>query len=111
MSTKYPLCLILMELASQLESLKVSLDLCWKRRDENVEADALTNHDFSLFTLSNRVQINLKDLKWKVLPWLSDEAAKLFIDVAELKAAKRPADEPQTRGGKKRASLRQSDPW
>ena len=111
MSTKYPLCLILMELASQLESLKVSLDLCWKRRDENVEADALTNHDFSLFTLSNRVQINLQDLQWKVLPWLSEEAAKLFFVVAELKAVKRPAAEPLTKMGKKKASLRQSDPW
>ena len=41
---------------------------------------------------------------------LTEEAAVLFAEVRESKAVKRPAAKP-LKAGKKKASLRQTDPW
>ena len=49
LTTKFPLCLVAMELASQLTVRHLDLHLAWCRRDTNGEADALTNEDFSAF--------------------------------------------------------------
>ena len=43
MSTTYPLCLVQMELAAQLEARRAVLMPDWAPRDMNTEADALTN--------------------------------------------------------------------
>jgi hypothetical protein len=110
MTTRYPLCLILMELSAQLESYKIDLDLRWRRRDENVEADALTNHEFEGFDPDLRVGINLKELGWKVLPWLMNEAETLFKEVLEAKGTKRKEPFSKRDAGHK-SSLRQDDPW
>ena len=45
MTTKYTLCVILMELSAQIQSKGLFLDLNWRRRDRNIEADALSNGD------------------------------------------------------------------
>ena len=55
-TSKFPLCLIAMELAAQLLGRGLTLDLRWRRRDRNAEADALTNEDFAGFDLSRRVE-------------------------------------------------------
>ena len=55
-----PLCIILMELSAQLQKRKLALGLNWRRRDRNIEADALTNEDFSAFQHQRRIEVNLK---------------------------------------------------
>ena len=49
MSTAFPLSVVLMELAVQLGELGTTLQLGWTPREQNEEADALTNLDFTLF--------------------------------------------------------------
>ena len=55
MTTKFPVCLVAMELASQLSSRHLDLRLNWRRRDTNAEADALTNEVFTAFDPARRV--------------------------------------------------------
>ena len=50
MSTKFPLVLILGELATQLRRNTLALELNWAPRGQNEEADALTNADFPPLT-------------------------------------------------------------
>ncbi len=45
MSSKFPLVVILAEVATQLRSRRMVLNLGWTPRDQNEEADVLTNGD------------------------------------------------------------------
>merc|ERR1712102_11877 len=49
MTSKFPMVVVLAELAAQLKKTSLKLDLQWVPRDQNEEADALTNRDFSSF--------------------------------------------------------------
>ena len=62
LTTKLPGAIVLMQLATLLGERGLWLDLCWRSREENKEADALTNQDFSSFDMNNRVSIEYKDL-------------------------------------------------
>ena len=55
MTTKYPLFPVLIQLAVDLEEKGAMLELKWRRRDFNKEADALTNEDFSSFDVARRL--------------------------------------------------------
>ena len=109
-STKYPLYLALMELAEQLHSAGLLLSVAWRPRDENEEADALTNGIFTAFTPALRVNVKWADLPFKVLPKLAASAEALFKERQSAKAA---AKEPARTagGGKRRKPLREKDPW
>jgi hypothetical protein len=111
MTTKFPLCIILMELASQMESKGLQLSLDWCRRDTKVEADSLTNGDYSLFNPSCRVEVDLVSVNWHVLSWLQSEAQSLYEQIRQSKQslAKQAKQEPSRK--KKMIGLRQSDPW
>jgi hypothetical protein len=60
-STKLPLLFVMMQLATTSANYNLKLQLQWRPREHNVEADALTNSDFSMFDPAKRV----------VLPWSS----------------------------------------
>ena len=49
MTTKFPLCAILMELAAQLQDKELNLQLHWVPRDQNTEADELSNFNAARF--------------------------------------------------------------
>ena len=55
MTTKLPLGLVCMELAAQLSHRHLDLNLIWRRRTENTEADDLTNQRFEAFDPAQRV--------------------------------------------------------
>ena len=55
MTTKSPLSLVAMELAAQLSLRNRTLNIVWRRRDRNQEADALTNEVFDGFSEHLRV--------------------------------------------------------
>ncbi|CAK0885329.1 unnamed protein product, partial [Prorocentrum cordatum] len=55
LTTMWPLCAVAMELGSRLAEADLDLDLAWRRRDINVEADALTNEKFEGFDMGRRV--------------------------------------------------------
>eukprot|EP00435_Cladocopium_sp_Y103_P068191 s408_g31.t1 len=46
LTTKWPLCLVFMQLTVAIMSARVFIQLGWRPRDENAPADALTNLDF-----------------------------------------------------------------
>jgi hypothetical protein len=68
MSSKFPLVVILAELSAQMQARAMALNLEWAPRDQNEEADALTNGDFSLFDTRKRVVADLEEIRWLVLP-------------------------------------------
>ena len=46
-----------MQAATYLEQMGEWIDLTWVDREQNKEADALTNGDFSLFSPENRLEV------------------------------------------------------
>ncbi len=67
MSTKFPLCLIVMELAAQLEHHQMRLNVEWAPRDYNQEADDLSNLRFDGFHPARRLGTRVEDLNFIVL--------------------------------------------
>jgi hypothetical protein len=67
LTTKYPLCCVLMELVEQLDRRRAWLDLTWRRRNENTLADALANFDFEAFSTQRRVEVDLRRCKLHIM--------------------------------------------
>ena len=67
MTTRFPVNVILMEAASLMESRSQWLDLTWTGRENNVEADQLTNEDFSSFDAKNRIEVQVTPERFPVL--------------------------------------------
>jgi hypothetical protein len=109
-STKYPLYLVLMELAEHLRKKSVVLSVAWRPRDENEEADALTNQVYEAFDPALRVPVVWKELGFFVLPSLTALAEGYFC---ELQALKRQSKVGLSQASTKKAkqALKVLDPW
>ncbi|CAK9003304.1 unnamed protein product, partial [Durusdinium trenchii] len=83
-STKWPLMAINMQLSASLSKARLGLRLRWRPRDENEEADDLTNEVFGSFSESLRVPLTLQDLDLKILSLLVE--TREAFDVARAKA-------------------------
>ena len=70
LTTKYPLGVVLMELAHQMRRRRVVLRANWVPRDQNQEADDLTNLEFRHFDRQRRIPVNLEDLDFGIMPEL-----------------------------------------
>ena len=68
MSSKFPLCVVLMELVEQLDIRGAWLDLKWVPREENSEADDLSNFKVGGFSPDKELHVDLEALEWRVLP-------------------------------------------
>ena len=112
MSSKFPLVVILAELSAQMQARAMALNLEWAPRDQNEEADALTNGDFSLFGTRKRVVVDLEEIRWLVLPRMPVVAGSIYEAVQGRKAGRAPArlEGPRPRA-KAKAKLRQREPW
>ena len=111
LTTKYALAVILMELAHQMRSLRLVLRARWLPRLENEEADALTNADFRHFDAKKRIEVDITNLGFKVLPMLFQVGEDYVADLEHKKGQK---SSQQGAGDKKRKigqSLRERDPW
>ena len=109
MTSKFPLVVILAELAAQLRKRSLKLDLQWVPRDQNEEADDLTNGEFGRFAAANRVRLDIKGLDWVVMGKYMKIATELYADVVDLKR-KGPGSGSTARGPKV-LKLRERDPW
>jgi len=109
MTTKFPLVMVLAEVAAQLRKRGVALQLGWAPREQNEEADALTNQDFGLFDPARRVPVDVGTLPFLVLPKLERVAGELYQEVQARKAAG--ASRPQAAPRQKKMSLRTREPW
>jgi hypothetical protein len=108
MTSKFPLVVILAEVAAQLRARSMVLRLGWAPRDQNEEADALTNNDFSAFDLGRRVSVDLSSIDWRVLPRMLEVAQDIYDRVQKSKGAGAP---PKTAAPFKPLSFRQRHPW
>ena len=117
MTTKYPLVVILMELAHQMRRRRLVLRARWLPRLENEEADALTNLDFRHFKTENRVPVDLDKLGFRVLPMLFEEGENYMAELEEARKADKARALRGAAGGarEKRRKvgelLRERDPW
>ena len=81
LSTAFPLNVILMQAAEDLEQRGAWLDLQWVRRNHNEEADELTNEAFGRFDARRRVPFVYREEDFTVMHRMSQAAADLFMDV------------------------------
>ncbi len=108
-TTKYPLSLNHMEMASQLKARGAEFDLRWIEQEKNIPADMLTNDDFSLFREDRRIVIDLNKVKFMVMPWLAKESLLLEAEMANLR--KRKAEDRGSQPPARKALARSNDPW
>ena len=114
LTTKYPLGVILMELAHQCRVRRVALRASWLPRLQNEEADALTNLDFRHFDPVKRIRVDLSKLKFGVLTELFAEGEEYVAKLEHLKMeAKGSKRQVEAGAGKRLAGdkLRDRDPW
>lgn len=110
-STKYPLSCVVMELATQLESQALWLDLLWTPREQNTLADKLTNGDFGDFDPALRVPVDFRTLQFRALPKLLEAGASLNKQLADLRVAKASVMLTARPKRQRQDALRVSDPW
>lgn len=105
LSTKYPVTVLVIEVAETLRRLDAFATLTWVRRDGNVLADALTNKDFSSFDIKHRETIDEAGLQWYVMDGLLKGSEELFNEIKEHKLRKKEANSAPSRTKKKSAKF------
>ena len=112
LTTKYPLGVILMELAHQMRRRRLVLRAQWLPRLQNDEADQLTNMDFRHFDKKKRIPVDLDRLGFQVLPELFEAGEAYLESLSQLKADSKAEGVER---GKKRLrgdrGLKETDPW
>ena len=114
LTTKYPLGIVLMELAVQLGKRGATLRADWIPRLENEEADALTNWDFRHFDPKKRVEVDMGKLNFTVLNDLLESGEEYVAEVTAMKAkelASRAESGPARKSGFKGPKMSKRDPW
>ena len=64
------------------------MSLGWVPREQNEEADALTNGDFSQFRSANRVTPVVEEVAWLILRKMLQVATDIYDDVMRRKASR-----------------------
>ena len=110
MSSKFPLVVILAEVAAQLRKRRLALELQWVPRNQNEEADALTNNRTELFDKAREIKIDLAKLEFIVLPEMVKVADALYAEVRRRRSSRKDQGSDQ-RTRKRGRPLRERDPW
>jgi hypothetical protein len=95
MTTTFPLAAVLMQLTCMLSVRNLWLHLNWVPRLQNVEADALTNSDFSLFNPDLRVEVVWEKIPLEVMGGLLAQGQEFLLELERLKSHKRASSVPQ----------------
>jgi hypothetical protein len=119
LTTRYPLGVVLMELAHQMKLRRLLLRARWLPRLQNQEADDLTNDEFHHFDPRKRIKVELKDLKFEIMNKLFAVGEDYMRELETTRAAeKRKAEARRVAGGgadkasqKRGRPLRETDPW
>ena len=87
----------------------------WVPRDQNEEADALTNSDFRHFSADKRIDVDLSSLLFLLMNDLFEEGEAYLAELEALKVQDRErrvlAKESAAGKRKKGQTLRDKDPW
>ena len=109
LSTKFPVSLVLMELAYQLSKLRANLSLQWIPREQNEEADDLSKEKFDRFSPSRRIEVRLEDIGFQVIPRLAEVAGKLDEEIRMRRTSKESMVATQKTPAEEK--LRMTQPW
>ena len=105
LSTKWPLTAFVAELAAQLEKRQILFQMDWVPREQNQEADAITNGNTEWLSESNEIVVDLGKLPFIILPELLSEGSFFYAGLDQVNAAA--ADPPKFH----KQSLRVRDPF
>ena len=105
-STKWPLMGLLMQMSETLLHSNLRVKLQWRPREENTEADDLTNGDFSKFDMSLRRPVSFSDLKLD----LFEELMACYDEYEASKVALRERNPIREKASKKQ-KLAEKTPW
>ena len=108
MSSKFPLVVVLAELSAQIKAKGLRLNLGWVPREENEEADELTNRETGRFDPARRVKLDIGNLNWICLGGYMAAATSLYEEVV---ATKKRTEQSAAGARKKPRPLRERDPW
>jgi hypothetical protein len=119
LTTRYPLGVVLMELAHQMKKRRVVLRARWLPRLQNQEADDLTNFELRHFDPKKRIQVDINELGLDLMHSLFEVGDSYMADLEKLKAEdKLKVEAKRAKGGrlagpkgKKLKSLRETHPW
>ena len=75
-----------MQLSAALSKARLVLTLKWRPREENTEADDLTNEKFSEFDLDKRIVISLADVDTSIISDLVQTRAEFELKKEEAKS-------------------------
>ena len=81
-TTKFPLCTVLMELSARSAAKGEALRLRWAPREQNVEAEELSNSDFHNFSLS-RVPVEVGCEAFPIMHAMLEAVDKLYATAEE----------------------------
>ena len=110
MTTKFPLCVILMQLCLDLNRKGAALDLDWVRRDNNQIADDLSNGIVKDFSPQHRKRFIISDLV--EMEELRREGKDMYEALTLSKSARK-AEDGSSRGRKRppEEKLKEAQPW
>ena len=80
-------------------------------RDQNEEADALTNEDFEGFSADNRIEVDVEKLPFIVLGRLLDRAMELDGSIKLARSSKEAKEDQERSKKKQRSNMRWEQPW
>ena len=89
LSTKWPLTVLLVELAMEMRAQGVALNLMWVKRDLNEEADRLSNMNVDGFAADREVRLDPQSLRWHALGTLMPASAELFEEIKRERAGRK----------------------
>ena len=83
----------------------------WVPRDQNEEADALTNSDFRHFSPEKRVPVDLATMPFGVLHGLLEKGEEYLTEVAAARAMRSSTRSEPAKKRLKGETLREKQPW
>ena len=105
LSTKWPLTALVAELAAQLERRQILFQMDWVPREQNQEADSITNGNVQWLNSEKEVHVKLNELPFEILPVLLAEGSAFYAGLDHVNVA---ADGPPPFN---KASLRVRGPF
>ena len=86
LTTRWPLCLVYMQMTKALMDARLMVQLNWRPRDQNALADALTNEDFSGVDIQKRIRVDWTKLDFSWI-WKLWNERNAYLDKDGLRAS------------------------
>ena len=86
LTTRWPLCLVYMQMTKALMDSRLMVQLNWRPRDQNALADALTNEDFSGVDIQKRIHVDWVKLDFSWI-WKLWNERNAYLDKDGLRAS------------------------